>query len=461
MAETSTIAGALRQPHETWSSWPTFILAASGSAVGLGNIWKFPYIMGENGGGAFVLVYLLCIAAIGVPVMIAEIMLGRRGRLSPINTMRVLADEAGRSRRWAGVGLLATAAAFLILSFYSVIAGWAMPYVGHAIAGDFEGASPDQIGGLFGGLLGSPVSLLLGHTLFMALTVFVSASGVRHGLERAVTLLMPTLFLLLVILMIYGMTTGHFGDAVAFMFDTDFSKLTAEAVLTAVGHAFFSLSLGAGSMMAYGSYLKSGTSIAGTSTMIAGVDTLVALMAGLAIFPIVFANGLEPGAGPGLVFQTLPIAFGRMPVGQIIGALFFFMLVIAAWTSSISLLESLVEWLGEKGISRRTAAICGGGGAWLLGVTTVLSLNEWSGFHPLGAIGRFEGKTLFDLYDYLTANIMLPLGGLLTALFAGWILAKEASRAELRMGSSYGVWRVLIRYVAPVGIAVVFIANLA
>lgn len=367
----------------------------------------------------------------------------------------------GRRRRWAGVGLLATAAAFLILSFYSVIAGWAMPYVGHAIAGDFEGASPDEIGGLFGGLLGSPVSLLLWHTLFMALTVFVSASGVRHGLERAVTLLMPTLFVLLVILMIYGMTTGHFGDAVAFMFDTDFSKLTAEAVLTAVGHAFFSLSLGAGSMMAYGSYLKSGTSIAGTSTMIAGVDTLVALMAGLAIFPIVFANGLEPGAGPGLVFQTLPIAFGRMPGGQIIGALFFFMLVIAAWTSSISLLESLVEWLGEKGISRRTAAICGGGAAWLLGVTTVLSLNEWSGFHPLGAIGRFEGKTLFDLYDYLTANIMLPLGGLLTALFAGWILAKEASRAELRMGTSYGVWRVLIRYVAPVGIAVVFIANLA
>ncbi len=309
MANTTGTTGAVRQPHETWSNWPTFILAASGSAVGLGNIWKFPYIMGENGGGAFVLVYLLCIAAIGVPVMIAEVMLGRRGRRSPINTMQVLAEEAGRSRRWGGVGLLATAAAFLILSFYSVIAGWAMPYVGHAIAGDFNGASPDEIGGLFGGLLGSPVSLLFWHTLFMALTVFVSASGVRSDLERAVTLLMPTLLVLLVVLMVYGMTTGHFGEAAALMFNTDFSKLTAEAVLTAVGHAFFSLSLAAGSMMAYGSYLKSGTSIAGTSTMIAGVDTLVALMAGLAIFPIVFTNGLEPGAGPGLVFQTLPIAF--------------------------------------------------------------------------------------------------------------------------------------------------------
>jgi len=295
----------------------------------------------------------------------------------------------------------------------------------------------------------------------MALTVFVSASGVRHGLERAVTLLMPTLFLLLVVLMIYGMTTGHFGEAAAFMFNADFSKLSAEAVLTAVGRAFFTLSLGAGSMMAYGSYLKSGTSIAGTSATIAGVDTLVALMAGLAIFPIVFAHGLEPGAGPGLVFQTLPIAFGRMPGGQIIGALFFFMLVIAAWTSSISLLESLVEWLGEKGISRRTAAISGGAAAWLLGVTTVLSLNEWSGFHPLGWIGRFEGKTLFDLYDYLTANIMLPLGGLLTAVFAGWILAKEASREELGTGSVYRIWRLLIRFVAPAGIVVVFIANLA
>ena len=461
MANTSESTSATRQPHETWSNWPTFILAAAGSAVGLGNIWKFPYIMGEYGGGAFVLVYLVCIAAIGVPVMIAEVMIGRRGRLSPINSMRVLAEESDGSRRWGGVGLLATAAAFLILSFYSVIAGWAMPYVGHALAGDFNGASPDEIGGLFGGLLGSPSSLLLWHTLFMALTVFVSASGVRSGLERAVSLLMPTLFVLLVVLMIYGMTTGHFGDAMAFMFATDFSKLSAEAVLTAVGHAFFTLSLAAGSMMAYGSYLKSGTSIAGTSTMIAGLDTLVALMAGLAIFPIVFANGLEPGAGPGLVFQTLPLAFGKMTGGWLIGTLFFFMLVIAAWTSSISLLESLVEWLSEKGISRRTAAVAGGGAAWLLGVTTVLSLNVWSGFHPLDAIGRFEGMTLFDLYDYLTSNIMLPLGGLLTAVFAGWVLAKEASRDELRMGSWYGIWRLLIRYVAPAGIVAVFIANLS
>ena len=195
--------------------------------------------------------------------------------------------------------------------------------------------------------------------------------------------------------------------------------------------------------------------------MIAGVDPLVALMAGLAIFPIVFANGLEPGAGPGLVFQTLPIAFGQMPGGQIIGTLFFIMLVVAAWTSSISLLEALVEWLGEKNISRKAAAIGGGGAAWLLGITTVLSFNVWSGFHPLSWIGRFEGMTLFDLYDYLTANIMLPLGALLTALFAGWILAREVSRTELQSEKFYGVWRVLIRYVAPVGILVIFLANLA
>jgi NSS family neurotransmitter:Na+ symporter len=454
--------GAIRQPHQTWSNWPTFIMAVAGSAVGLGNIWKFPYITGENGGGAFVIVYLACIAVIGLPVMIAEIMLGRRGRMSPVRSMVALAREANASRHWGLVGGMMMLAAFLILSFYSVVAGWAIPYIGHAVSGTFTGASPDAVGGIFGGLLASPGKLLLWHTIFMALTVGVSASGVKGGIERAVTVLMPGLFVLLIVLIVYNMAAdgASFAKAVGFLFHPDFSKLTADAVLVAIGHAFFTLSIAAGALFAYGSYLHGGTSIATTSFGIAIIDTLVALMAGLAIFPIVFAHGLEPGAGPGLVFVTLPIAFGKMPAGQIMGTVFFVMLVVAAWTSSISLLEAVVEWLQERGLGRAMASVCVSGGAWLLGVTTVLSFNAWKGFHPLGFIERFDGKTLFDLYDFLTANIMLPLGALLMAVFAGWIMSRQDTEGELAMGSGYGLWRPLIRYVAPIGIGIIFIANL-
>lgn len=441
-----------------WSSRFAFIMAAVGSAVGLGNIWKFPYITGENGGGAFVLVYLACIAVIGLPLMMAEVMLGRRGGRSPIGTMERMAATEQRSKLWGGIGIMATLAAFLILSFYSVIAGWTMPYIVSAVSGDFSGIAAEESGSLFGGLLASPGELLLWHSIFMGLTVLVSAGGVRHGLERAVTKLMPALFVLLLILVGYAMTTGHFGEAVGFLFTPDFSALTAEAVLVALGHAFFTLSLASGAMMAYGAYLKKDVSIARTSVVVAIMDTGVALLAGLAIFPIVFANGLEPGAGPGLIFVTLPVAFGQMPGGSFFASLFFVLLLFAAWTSSISMLESLVSYLNEKGVSRVKAAIGGGLVAWLLGITTVLSLNEWSGFTPLDMFARFEGKTLFDLYDYLTANIMMPLGALFTAIFVGWKMKPEHSAAEL--GGWHRVWFPVVRYLSPIALLIVFYFNL-
>ncbi len=455
--------GTGREAHQTWSNWPTFILAVAGSAVGLGNIWKFPYITGENGGGAFVIVYLACIAIIGVPILMAEIMLGRRGRMSPVNSMRALAKDASKTHWWSLLGVMMMLAAFLILSFYSVIAGWAMPYVGQAITGSFASATPDEIGGNFGGLLASPGKLLLWHTVFMLLTVGVSRMGVKAGIERAVTILMPSLFVILLILIGYNMVSDNeaFGNAVNFMFNPDFSKLTSEAILTAIGHAFFTLSIAGGAVFAYGSYLDAKASIVTTSFAIAGIDTLVALMAGLAIFPIVFANGMEAGAGPGLVFVTLPIAFGQMPGGQLIGTLFFVMLVFAAWTSSISMLEAIVEWLQEKGMPRGKASATVAGSAWLLGLTTVLSLNKWEGFHPLSFIERFEGKTLFDLYDFFTANLMLPLGALLMAVFAGWIMTQQSTEEELATSPGmYSLWRFLIRYVAPIGIGAIFISNL-
>ncbi|PXF31869.1 transporter [Pokkaliibacter plantistimulans] len=445
-----------------WSSRMAFILAATGSAVGLGNIWKFPYITGENGGGAFVLVYLLCIAIIGIPIMMAEVLIGRRGGHSPINSMRTLARNAKLTPRWVWLAGMGVFASFVILSFYSVIGGWATSYVLTAASGQLSGQSADAIGAMFSGLLGDPVRLLIWHSLFMGLTMLVVARGLRGGLERSVTILMPALFILLLIMVGYASTTGHFGEAARFLFQPDFSRLTTQGVLIALGHAFFTLSLGIGVMMAYGSYLQQDISIARTSVTVSVLDTVVALLAGMAIFPIVFANGLEPGSGPGLIFQTLPLAFAQMPWGSVFGTVFFVLLVFAAWTSAISLLEPIVEWLEElDGMNRVTSTLLAGGLCWLLGIASILSLNAWSGFTPLAMFPLFEGKTIFDLLDYLTANVLLPLGGLTVAVFAGWFLKRAMLEEELALPQPwFGLWYSVLRYISPVAVAIVFVYNL-
>lgn len=440
--------------HGQWSSRWIFILAATGSAVGLGNIWKFPYITGENGGGAFVLVYLVCIALVGVPIMVAEIMLGRRGRQSPLNTMKTLAQEAGKSAHWRWAGAMGIASGFLILSFYSVIAGWAVFYVFRAASGAFTGASADDISALFGDLLADPLALLGWHTLFILMTVGVVARGVKSGLEQAVRYLMPGLFILLVVLVGYAMSTGAFDRGIEFLFAVDFSKLKAESVLTAMGHAFFTLSLGMGAIMIYGSYLPQNASIGASAITIALADTAVALLAGMAIFPIVFANGLEPGSGPGLVFQTLPLAFGQMPGGVIFGTLFFVLLVIAAWSSSISIVEPVVAWLVENhGFSRVSACGISGGVSWLLGIGTILSFNYWAD------VKVFFGYTFFEAIDKLTANIMLPLGGLLIAIFAGWVIKRADVEEELAVKNAtlFNIWYFTTRYITPALVVVVFL----
>lgn len=456
--------------HGQWSNRLMFILAATGSAVGLGNIWKFPYITGENGGGAFVAVYLVCIAIVGVPIMMAEIMLGRRGRKSPINTMRSLATAENAGKGWVFLGWGGVLAGFLILSYYSVIAGWALSYVVRTAAGIFSGVTADGVQSIFNGLVSDPERLLAWHTLFMVMCMVVVARGVQHGLEKAVRILMPSLFVLLLVLLGYAYNTGAFQQGVDFLFTPDFSKLlyrcellegvescnfNGSALLTAMGHAFFTLSLGMGAIMVYGSYMPQNSSITSSALMIALLDSVVALMAGMAIFPIVFANGLEPGSGPGLIFQTLPIAFGSMPGGALFGTLFFILLVFAAWTSGISLIEPAVAWLVEnKNISRIKASIWVGLSVWLLGLGTVFSFNIWSGDGF-----KLFGMTFFDILDYLTANIMLPLGGLLIALFAGRFMTRGSSVEEFNMGDGirYGLWWVLIRYITPVAVVIVFL----
>ena len=445
----------------TWSSRTAFILVATGSAVGLGNIWKFPYITGENGGGAFVLVYLCCIALIGVPVMVAELLIGRQGRLSPVNSLAKLSRENNSSKVWISAGLMGVISAFVILSFYSVVAGWALPYVVYAFQG-FSGYDAAAVGSLFTGLQKNPYELIIWHSLFMSATVLISALGIHSGIERSIQIMIPLLFFLLALLIGYSLVvnTASFWSAVSYLFSPDFSKLTAAGVLTALGHAFFSLSLGVGAMMAYGSYTRSDTSIVQTTYAIAALDTLVALMAGLAIFPIVFASSLAPETGPGLVFTTLPLAFGKMPYGPFFGGLFFIMLSVAALSSSISLLEVIVQYMEEQGISRAIGALCVGILIWLFGLTTVFSFNIWSDLRPLSFIQGFENKGLFDLYNYATTNILIPAAGLLIALFAGYVIEKKRSQTEFGNRYSHMVWYFLIRYVSPICIVLVFIANI-
>ena len=449
--------------HGQWSGRLTFVLAATGSAVGLGNIWKFPYITGEHGGGAFVLVYLLCIGLIGLPIMMAEIMLGRRGRQSPINTMSALAAEEGRPQIWTLLGWLGVVAGFLILSYYSVIAGWALSYVFRTASGMFQGVTADGVSSIFSDLVSDPEKLLAWHTLFMVATITVVARGVKQGLEKAVSFLMPSLFVLLIILLFYSMSTGYFSEGVAFLFEPDFSKLNGNSILIAMGHAFFTLSLGMGAIMVYGSYLPKDTSIAKASIMIALADTSVALMAGLVIFPVVFANNLEPGQGAGLIFQTLPIAFGQMEAGVLIGTMFFVLLVLAAWSSSISLIEPAVAWLVEnKGMSRLSASVWCGFLTWFVGIGTVFSFNIWQdktwSFSLFGH-SFFEDLTFFATLDGLTANIMLPLGGLFIAIFAGWLMKPESSQNELKTHQTgYNIWLFLVRVVAPLAVIVVFLS---
>jgi NSS family neurotransmitter:Na+ symporter len=442
--------------HGSWANRWIFILAATGSAVGLGNIWKFPYIVGENGGGAFVLVYLVCILLVGIPIMMSEILVGRRARQNPINAVRETAVEAGRDPRWSLIGWMGVLAGFLIFSFYSVVAGWVLYYIAGMGTGQFVDMGSELAGKTFAALLASPEQMLLWHSLFVAMVVLVVAGGVNKGLERATKIMMPALFLLLLVLLGYSYSSGSFAQGWLFLFRFDPEALSWDAILTALGHSFFTLSLGMGAIMAYGSYMGRKDSIGTTVITIAVLDTLVVLLAGLAIFPIVFANQLDPGSGPGLMFITLPVAFGHMAGGQIFGFLFFLLVGVAAWTSAISLLEPAVAWVVERfGLRRAHAALLLGVIIWLMGIASLLSFNLWADF-------TLFGMNIFDFLDFLTANIMLPLGGLLIALFAGWVLTPRMTCDELALDSSvvYRIWLISIRFIAPVAVAVIFVVNL-
>ena len=408
---------------------------------------------GENGGGAFVLVYLACVFIVGLPIMMSEILLGRRGRRNPVATMRLVGEEETGTIKWRWVGILGVTTGFLILSFYSVIAGWAVAYIFEGGSGVFNGADFEAVSGTFQTLTSNPVTTGLWHTLFMCLTVFVVAKGVEEGLERAVRILMPALILLLFILLGYGIVEGEFMEGFRYLFSPDFGALTGEAVIGALGQAFFTLSVGMGAIMAYGAYLPSEESIVRTSVAVVLADTSIAILAGLVIFPIVFQFDVPRDAGPGLVFVSLPLAFGQMAGGIYVAILFFVLLTFAAWTSAISLMEPAVTFFIEQlKFNRIAAAMTVGVIIWGLGLLTVMSFGPWSDL-------VWRERTFFDWLDYLTNNVMLPLGGFAIVVFAGWFMARNSTADELdpEAGALYQLWRFAARYVAPIAIVLVML----
>ncbi|MFN2100841.1 sodium-dependent transporter [Altererythrobacter sp. MF3-039] len=458
-----------------WSSRTAFILAAVGAAVGLGNIWRFPTLAGENGGGAFVLVYIGFVVLLGAPLVLSEILLGRAGGEDAIGSVRNVARASGRSERWRGLGALQITSGFLILSFYCVVAGWVVNYIlasgedwfGALFAGDpfamaFDGETQEQITGRMGALFGDPIRMIALHSAFMAITIWIVASGVTDGIEKAATWLMPAFFVLLVMVTIYGAFTGDFGRALSFMFTPDFSKLSPGVLNEALGQALFSLSLAAGGLLTYGAYVSKEVNLAPTAAMIAAADTAVAILAGLMIFPIVFAVGLDPAAGPALIFQTLPVAFSSMPAGALVGFVFFVLIFFAALTSSISLLEGPTAWVIDAfGLKRPSAAILVGLTAWLIGVACALGYSVWSDVRLLGFWDIFANTDILDTIDGFTGKIMLPLAALLVAVFVGWRADRQLVERETGLsGGAFVLWRFLVAWLCPIAVSVVLLFGL-
>ncbi len=499
------MAGYTDDNNEEWSSKAAFIMAAVGSAVGLGNLWRFPYVAGENGGGAFVLFYVICVVLIGLPVLVAELLIGRRGRMSAVGSVAKIAKSEGRSTFWALQSWMGMIGSFVILTFYSVIAGWVIAYAGMfagsliasvgenglagLVGGAFPGESADDVAGKLGALLSDPVRMILFHAVFISITVFIVARGIKGGIETAVTILMPAFFIMLVGLVVFAVFTGDIGRGFDFLFGFRFEDrvlangeviggfkrglLDGSVISAALGQAFFSIGLGSALMATYGAHMSRSQDLPRASRLIAISDTGVGILAGIEIFPIVFQLGLAPAAGPTLMFQTLPMAFQGMPAGNLFGLMFFVLAFFAAVTSSIALLEASTAWFEEQQPGRQRTMIAAilGFVVFLIGVANALSqvpatnaegevvrdlfFNTWL---PANGIPVFEGMVLLDFLSK-TTDLILPIAGFITAVFCGWIVSTSLTREEIGFKSEawFKRWYFLIRYVCPIGIGAVII----
>ena len=441
--------------RESFGSKFGIIAATAGSAVGLGNIWRYPYVVGENGGAAFILIYLTIIIAIGIPVMLSELAIGRRAQQNVYGSFRKLAPN----RPWYLIGLMGVVAAFMILAFYTVVAGWTLEYLYQSFIGGFHEKSAVELGTMFDSFIGSSTRPLIWFFVFMGLTAFIVAAGVKNGIEKSTKILMPLLFVLLLILIVRSVTLPGAAKGIGFIFKPDFSKITAETFLMALGQAFFSLSIGMGTLITYGSYIQKKDNLATTALSVVITDTMVAILAGVAIFPAVFAFGIPTGAGPGLAFITLPNIFEQMPGGTVFSVMFFLLLGVAALTSTISVLEVIVAFFVEELKMKRGAA------TWLatlsvsiLGVLCTLSTSELANFKILG-------KTVFELMEYTTANVLLPLGGFFIVIFVAWFFGRDKAKDELSNNGTLKalyipVFLFVIKFIAPLAIAFVFLQGI-
>lgn len=445
---------------EGWRTRSGFMLATIASAIGVGSIWKFPYEVGANGGGAFVFVYLLGLAAVVVPLMLAEFAIGNRGRADAATSVANVARESSISERWGLFGLLGATTAFLILSFYAVVGGWTLSYALDAAA---RGLPDDPVGvsGRFDSLLASPVRMAIYQGLFLVAVALVVSRGVQRGIETTMKILMPVMMALLVMLAWYSMRNGDATATLRFLFVPSTDELTGRGVLDALGLGFFSIGVGLGILMTYAAYSPTQTDLKQVAIVSVIADTAVSLVAGLAVFPVVFANGLDAASGPGLVFESLPVAFTTMPAGRIAATAFFLLLSIAALGSAVSMLEAAVAVLGHRlGWSRRLATAAAATTCFLAGSATVLSFNHWNDVHLLSGVGRYSSATVYDLLDDATSQLLLPLGGLALAVFAGWALPERVLGDELGLrGAALRGLRLMLQVVAPFTIVAAVIVS--
>jgi len=448
---------------EQWSSRWGFLLAAVGFAVGMGNIWRFPYVLGENGGSAFLFIYLAFALGIGLPLLITELTIGRRGARSASGSIEAVSAEAGIRKGWGIVGSLGVFCAFVILSYYTVISGWTLDYFFRAASGDLQNITADASTSMWKSLMGNPVRLIFWNTVVHIIIVLIIRRGVQAGIESAVKILMPALFITLVIMMIYGTVAGDMGTTLKYLLEPDFSKVTFGTAMSAIGQAFFSIGIGMGSLIVFGAYMPKDFSLARSATTVILLDTGVALLAGFAIFPLVFAYNLDPSSGTGLIFETLPLAFGQMPGGRIFGSIFFVLLISAAISSCLGLAEGVVCWVDEHwGIKRQKGVLLTVGAGWVLGLLSIMSLGDWSEFYPLDFIPAFAGQTIFVAFDFLAANILLLLGGLLLSIYFGWLVPKKIKLEELDVedGLFFGFWRTMLRFIIPPILLVILVMGL-
>lgn len=444
--------------HKNTSFWTSnigFTLACVGAAVGLGNIWKFPYMAGTQGGGAFVFVYLITIFAIAIPVAAAELLVGRRGQSDAVTSVRDIALENDRPAAFGIIGGIGVLGSFILLTFYAVIAGWVSAYIWRALSGQIGGLDAGGAGAMFDGLLASPGEMIAHQVAFLLFLGLTLSQTLSAGLERANLILMPTLVVMLVLVALYGAIAGDIGASLAYLFTPDFSKITPEVIQSAVGQGFFSVGVGAAMLITYGAYLDKSINLGKAAITIALADTAIAILAGVGIFAIVFGQSLDPSAGPGLIFTTLPLAFAELPFGGLLALVFFVLVYFAAVTSGLSLAEVLFHWAENRfDWSRRRAVIVMLGVIFLVGLTTVFSFNIWADV-------KIAGRTLFDLKDYLVTAYVMPIGGLGVILFAAWVMPvatlKEAYGND---GALFSAWLFAGRYLSPLGILWIFWAGL-